>query len=304
MEMSNLLSIAVSKIIPPESGFYRKLQFVWYRISAAIRLKKLKLLRFTVPLTEHCNLNCSYCSVFSPLVKESFYSVEVFKKDCERLSQLTGGKIHEIRLAGGEPLLHPAITNFLIIARSNFIEYRGGGGKIYIITNGILLLRQPDSFWQCCNKNSIEIRVTKYPIKLDFDKITAKARGHGVKLTYMYDTNKLEKNMHHLPLDLDGRQDIRKSFKICFFANDCITLKGGRLSTCGLPSVIYNFNSYFDKNIEVSKKDLIDIYKVNTIDEIFDFLRKPIPFCRYCDWKNIQTRLPWRVSRREISEWT
>jgi MoaA/NifB/PqqE/SkfB family radical SAM enzyme len=304
MEMSNLLSTTVSKIISPESGFYRKLQFIWYRFSALKRLRKLNLLQVGVNLTEHCNLNCSYCGAFSPLAKESFYSIEIFKKDCERLSQLTSGRILEFKLAGGEPLLHPGITDFLDIARSNFAEFRGGGGRIYIITNGLLLLKQPDSFWQCCNKNSIEISLTRYPIKLDFDKIVDKAKSHGVKLTYMYDTDKLKKNMHHLPLDLNGAQNIKKSFGICFFANDCIVLKDGRLCTCGLPAMIHNFNSYFGKNIQVSENDFIDIYKAKNIDEILDFLCKPIPFCRYCDWKNIETRLDWRVSKKEISEWT
>jgi hypothetical protein len=112
----------------------------------------------------------------------------------------------------------------------------------------------------------------------------------------MYDTNLLEKSMHHLPLDLNGRQNIKKSFEVCFFANYCITLNDGKLCTCGLPRVIHNFNSFFGKDIQVSDKDFIDIYKVNSIDEIFDFLRKPIPFCRYCDWNKIETRLPWRHS--------
>jgi MoaA/NifB/PqqE/SkfB family radical SAM enzyme len=303
MELSNLLSITVSKIISPQSGLYRKLQFIWYRISAATRLRKLKLLQFGVKLTEHCNLNCAYCGVFSPLAKEGFYSVDVFKKDCERISRLTGGKIWEIQLAGGEPLLHPAVTDFLTIARSNFAEW-GGGGRIYIITNGLLLLKQPDSFWQCCNKNAIEISITRYPIKLDIDKITEKAKSYGVKLTSMYDTDKIGKNMHHLPFDLNGGQNIKKSFNVCFFANYCITLKNGKLCTCGLPLSIQHFNEYFGKNIQVSEKDFIDIYKANTIDEILDFLRKPIPFCRYCDWQNIETRLPWRISKKEISEWT
>jgi sulfatase maturation enzyme AslB (radical SAM superfamily) len=114
MELSNLLSTTVSKIIPPESGFYRKLQFMWYRISSAKRLKKLSLLQVGVTLTEHCNLNCAYCGVFSPVAKESFYPVEIFKKECEQLARLTGGKIAEFKLAGGEPLLHPDITDFFM----------------------------------------------------------------------------------------------------------------------------------------------------------------------------------------------
>jgi molybdenum cofactor biosynthesis enzyme MoaA len=129
MEMSNLLSTVVSKIIPRQSGFYRGLQFIWYRISAKVRLRKLKALRFSANLTTHCNLNCAYCGAFAPLAKESFYPVETFKKDCERLSLLTGGKIWEMQVAGGEPLLHPGITEFLTIARSNFREMGGGGDE-------------------------------------------------------------------------------------------------------------------------------------------------------------------------------
>jgi hypothetical protein len=164
-------------------------------------------------------------------------------------------------------------------------------------------LKQPDSFWRCCNKNNIEISVTKYPIKLDFDKIIEKANEHDVKLTFMYDTDLLEKNMHHLPFDLNGGQNIKKSFGVCFFANYCITLKDGKLCTCGIPTTVHIFNERFGKNLEVSENDFIDIYKANDIDEILGFLCKPIPFCRYCDWKNIETRLPWRVSKKEISEW-
>jgi MoaA/NifB/PqqE/SkfB family radical SAM enzyme len=304
MELSNLLSTTISKIIPTESGLYRKLQFIWYRISAMARLRKRKDLLFTINLTEHCNLNCVYCSAFSPLAKESFYPVDTFQKDCERLSVLTDGKVSEIRIAGGEPLLHPAITDFLSIARLNFAASGGGGGRIYIITNGILLLKQPEEFWKCCNANDIEIRITKYPIKLEHDKINSTAKTHGVKLTYMYDTDVLGKNMHHFPLDLDGKQDIKKSFGLCFFSNDCIFLRDGKLSTCGFPTTIHLFNNYFDKNLQVSDDDFIDIYKAENLNEILEFLNKPIPFCRYCNWQGIETRLPWRVSKKDISEWT
>jgi uncharacterized radical SAM superfamily Fe-S cluster-containing enzyme len=131
MEIANLLSIAVKKFISPQSGLYRKLQLVWYRIHAGIREQKLKMLRFGVGLTSHCNLNCAYCSAFSPLAKEDFYPVDVFKAECERLSLLTGGKVSEIQLAGGEPLLHPNVTDFFEIARSNFHKHMtmGGGGQ-------------------------------------------------------------------------------------------------------------------------------------------------------------------------------
>jgi MoaA/NifB/PqqE/SkfB family radical SAM enzyme len=128
MEIANLLSTAAKKIISPQSGLYRKLQLIWYRLYLEARKIKFKKLRFAVNLTDHCNLNCAYCDAFAPLAKENFYPLETFKRDCERLSQLTGGKISEIGFAGGEPLLHPDITGFFSIARSNFNKPGGGGG--------------------------------------------------------------------------------------------------------------------------------------------------------------------------------
>jgi hypothetical protein len=120
----------------------------------------------------------------------------------------------------------------------------------------------------------------------------------------MYDTDVLSKNMHHLPLDLDGKQDIKKSFGLCFFSNDCIFLRDGKLSTCGFPTTIHLFNNYFGKNLQVSDDDFIDIYKAENLNEILEFLNKPIPFCRYCNWQGIETRLPWHTSKKDISEWT
>jgi hypothetical protein len=120
----------------------------------------------------------------------------------------------------------------------------------------------------------------------------------------MYDTDKLEKTMYRLPYDLEGKQNVKKSFGLCFSAIECITLKDGKLSTCKEPAQIHLFNDYFGKDLKISEDDFIDIYKANNIDEIIDFLRKPIPFCRYCNWTDSQTRLEWHVSKREISEWT
>jgi len=40
------------------------------------------------------------------------------------------------------------------------------------------------------------------------------------------------------------------------------------------------------------------------MDEILDYLCKPIPFCRYCDWRRLKTGVKWSVSKKEISEWT
>jgi hypothetical protein len=172
-----------------------------------------------------------------------------------------------------------------------------------MVTNGILLTKQPDSFWESCKKNEAEIVITRYPIKLDFDKIERIAKEHGVNLSYYSGTDKITKHMYIKPLDITGSQDIKKTFRLCFDANECISLHEGKLYTCVRCYAAVHFNNYFKTNLEETDADSIDIYKAKTIDEILDFLRRPIPFCKYCNWKQAVFYAPWHTSKKEISEW-
>ncbi|MDR1148172.1 MAG: hypothetical protein LBK66_06020 [Spirochaetaceae bacterium] len=167
-----------------------------------------------------------------------------------------------------------------------------------------MLAKQPDSFWENCKKNDVEIEITKYPVNIDFGAIERAAKNHGVKFSYYQKTDKVTKWTNILTLDLSGKQNIKKSFRLCFEANECISLRNGRLYTCNRRSYISSFNDYFKAGMEESDADSIDIYKAKDIDEIFDFLRRPIPFCRYCDWQNIVLYTPWHTSKKDISEWT
>ena len=117
------------------------------------------MLFFDVNIVEHCNLNCAHCGSFAPLAQEEYLDVGQFKKDMERLSQLTGGEVHHIQILGGEPLLHPNINEFCQIARICFPI-----GIIRIVTNGILIRNMDDEFWDNCIKYNINIAPTEYKI--------------------------------------------------------------------------------------------------------------------------------------------
>jgi hypothetical protein len=166
------------------------------------------------------------------------------------------------------------------------------------------LNKQPESFWENCKKNDIEIKITKYPINLDFEAMEKTAKKYGVKYSYFQDTDKVVKWTNILPMDITGKQNIVDAFRLCFMSNRCMQLHNGKLYTCARPFSIKNFNNYFNTNLEESEADSIDIYKAKDMDEIFDFLRKPIPFCRYCNWRGLVAHTPWHTSKKEISEWT
>lgn len=71
---------------------------------------------------------------------------------------------------GGEPLLHPDLDRFIIAARR-----RLPNSRIALVTNGLRLASQPDSFWDLLAAQRVELQVTSYPIVLDRGLIKSRA---------------------------------------------------------------------------------------------------------------------------------
>lgn len=254
--------------------------------------------RFSVHLVEHCNLNCKGCNNFSPLAEKKFANLESYENDIKRIAELTNKKLKRINLIGGEPLLHPNLIEFLRVSREHLPNTR-----LIILTNGILLPTLGEDFWNACNKYNIAIEVTKYPIKVDFDKIEEIAKRYDVEYGYFCNTGTVTKTSNSYPIDVNGKQDMVSSFKSCECANNCIFLKDGRLYTCAIASNIEHFNKHFGYNVPLTEKDSIDIYKAKDEKQIMKFLAKPIPFCKYCNVKDRVYGIDWTVSKKEIKEW-
>lgn len=249
-------------------------------------------------VAEHCNLGCYSCNHFSQLAEPEFADLESVERDLKRLSELSGGSIPSISFSGGEPLLNPELPEFMRAARKYFPKSR-----VQIITNGLLLLAQKDIFWESLKKYDIAMTPTKYP-GIDWDKVEARAEQFGYKLTYFDLTGSSEKISRKFCLDLSGGQDAGKSFMRCSMAFCTAALKDGRLATCSIVFNIRHFNRYFQRNIPVTDMDSIDIYQAKDMREIIDFLRSPIPMCRFCKSMGEEIVGKWRRTEKSISEWT
>jgi molybdenum cofactor biosynthesis enzyme MoaA len=108
-------------------------------------------------LCDHCNLNCRSCTHLCPLVTEpTFNDLEEYVRDIRTLA----GKlnVHTVYLMGGEPLLHPQVIDFMRVTREVYPRWR-----IVIITNGLLLLKMPESFWRAMCMYRVCLRWSVYP---------------------------------------------------------------------------------------------------------------------------------------------
>lgn len=262
-------------------------------------IKVREKLKFEVHIAEHCNLNCKYCNHFSPLAKPQFLEIEEYVRDIKKLSELFHEEMQQIKIMGGEPLLHPQIVDFLKITRKYCPK-----GKIKILTNGILLPNISDGFWEACHDTQTIVYYTKYPIHINFNKISQQAEKFGVPLEIFNMEDDIKKLIYE-PLDLEGKQNAKKNFYDCYRPNYCITLKHGKIYTCHRAAHMHLLNEYFFPNgggISLDERNGIDIYKVKTGQEILEYLVKPIPMCAYCDRENITKNHEWEISKREKSE--
>jgi MoaA/NifB/PqqE/SkfB family radical SAM enzyme len=264
---------------------------MWLKIN-----KSRYLVDFSVDIVGHCNLNCRSCSHFSPLVKEEYLDIGEYERSCKKLSELTK-RLKQVAFLGGEPLLHPNLLDFVIVAR----KYFDTSSPIKIFTNGTLLFKQKEIFWQTLRKYDVQLNITKYPIALDYSELEKCAKSNKIKVEYDTVGDRVFK---HWVFDLEGKQDIEKTFKQCSLSSSCPIFRDGKVFPCFYCAFAYRFNNYFGDKLIITDKDYLELDKVKNIREIVDFLYKPVPFCKYCDISHIVYGQKWAPSKREISEWT
>jgi MoaA/NifB/PqqE/SkfB family radical SAM enzyme len=250
------------------------------------------LYHFDVHLTDHCNLNCKGCVHFSNICKQWFVDPEKFADDMRVMSQRVN--VAQIFLLGGEPLLHPQIDALVRTARRFFPKTR-----ICVVTNGLLLMKMKDSFWRTLAEENIVLICEAYPIELPMDEIREAAASFGVTLEWTSQGGRFYK----LPIDLEGTQSAEDSFRRCSGITNCPLYRDGRLYPCAYPPYVDAFTERFGLDGPcASDADSISV-RDNDGAAIVEFMKRPIPFCRHCDFNHF-VEYEWDRSKREIDEWT
>lgn len=259
--------------------------------------KKHTMLGFRFHVAEHCNLNCYGCNNFSPIAEPEFADVNELRQDFARLAEIFGKRCSYVWLSGGEPLLHPEIKTIMKVARENFPYC-----EISIFSNGLLLSQQSDDFWKACHDNRVNIISSAYPLNINVDVVRARAKEHGVNFNWAWNEEDGKHDTFIIePINLAGNSNIKLNFARCGRANNCITLRKGRLFTCTFAPHARHFNKYFNQNVVITEADSVNIYDDFTADEILKRLAEPIPACRYCNLNGRAAK--WGISQKNLNEW-
>jgi hypothetical protein len=137
-------------------------------------MNRLRRPAIEVNLTEHCNLACVACDHASPLLPKKLADPDVIAADLGALAPVL--HVDEVRLVGGEPLLHPELERIVALVRAS-----GVSQQICLVSNGVLLDRGSKALWSAIDR----LWVSRYPgvkVGLERPELEALARRHGFEL--------------------------------------------------------------------------------------------------------------------------
>ncbi len=253
------------------------------------RLRKPILPYIELHLTDHCNLNCRGCVHFAPIANRWFADPEEHARDLSGLQRLFS-TIEVIRLMGGEPLLHPQVDSFVLATRSYFPK-----ADIRLVTNGLLLDRMPEGFWDACKCCSVVLDITVYPpFAANSSSVLKLADSKGVRHYAR------EVTTFHAQMNLKGDSDAEDAFLHCRSRGYYPHLRGGKLHICWTTALVHHFNQRFQTHIPSG--GYVDIRASGITGwDVIELLERPALTCRYCCCDSAQ--FPWSASTNLISEW-
>ena len=225
----------------------------------------------------HCNLTCAACSHMSPHQPKHLSSLESFAADVKRLSEALHAK--DIRLLGGEPLLHPEIVGFLKAARRS-----GIADTVMVTTNGLLLSSMKDEFWENVDFIWVSLYEGASPPPKALEKIKAKAKESHTRLDLDYTTH-FRTTLVTEPHPDGWMTDM--IFKTCRSAHlfHCHMIHEGRIYKCSCPAFLPEFLARMGKPGHSFLGDGFDIHHcANLFEELKEFLFTPktLKACNHC----------------------
>lgn len=261
---------------------------VW---SNAPYLNKPILRSLETNIVDDCNLNCRGCSHFSNLFEHgSGVPFEIFCKDLAKVSEHV--YIHQFNMLGGEAILNDRIIEYIEFTREILPH-----SEIELISNGLLIPKQSEAFFECCRKNDITISISGYkPTLLIQDEICKVLERHNITYILREDVTEFGKN-----IDLSGSADIYEAVKRCR-ENKCHFLRYGKIYKCPFEALGNKFFSHYGLDIRFDGgTDIYDL-DINWEKLISKLYSDPIDACKYC---GKEEKIAWGVSNHpSIDDWT
>lgn len=244
-----------------------------------------------------CTLNCRLCADYAPLYREKgeryFVTLENFAKEIKEVFRIYDF-IEDITITGGEPLMHPQLTEILKLTLENF---KAQFHKCRIFTNGTIVPKASlvDQVIVSAN-NNFEFVIDDYgTLSSNSARIEALLEQYEIPCR----VNRYYGGEQHCggwidygPLDYfhnESREALQTKIQNCHNANwkNLLVFKG-KLYLCTQAAFGHDLN-YFS----LQKNEYIDLFDetVSTAEKkavAFQLGKEPISSCQYCNGFDVE----------------
>lgn len=234
---------------------------------------------FEIHVAEHCNLKCRDCCNLSPFNPKKFMSLEEVKDVCDFVKMHFRPDVFKV--LGGEPTLHPQLDDLLKIVKQSKVS-----DVIRVITNGLLLHKMSDTFWE----NIDQLTISNYesaPVRTKIiDSVREKAKYYEVVLNI-----KSIDQFHEIFVDeaIEDRTRVQNIYDDCWMRHRCLIIRNGRFHKCTRASYMDSFLklkgiSPLIENSSYTLEDGIALIDPDFKAKALRYLNSTTPLrsCEYC----------------------
>jgi organic radical activating enzyme len=241
---------------------------------------RVRIEAFELHVTEHCNLRCAHCCNTSPYLSEKTLSPSFIATTLQTMATAVHADVFKIM--GGEPLLHPEITEVLKVVRSS-----GIGDVVRLFTNGLLLHKMDDAFWRALDHLTVS-SYSSAPVRPEhLAIIEEKARAFDVVLN-VKPVEAFSQVMHH-----ERRTDDAAVFQTwdnCWLRHRCLVARDGRFFSCTRAAYLPELHARvqltdpFDDPVARRDADSVPLDHPDLVDAVLSLLNRsqPVNACRFC----------------------
>lgn len=223
-------------------------------------------------ITENCSLRCKECSnLMQYYAKPKNFPVDKLKTELDSICDVLD-EIHEIRLIGGEPFIHPNWNEFL-----QYVSTKKNVRRICFYTNGTILpidsqldtLKETGAWLSISNYHELSRKLENLKVKLDAHAVPYEVK----EIPYWTKCSTFKKH-NRTP------QELLTVFERCC-ARNLATLLNGRLYACPFISNAMNLCA-----IPQDENDFVDLNANVDVEILRQRVRKLFnrPFFNSCAW--------------------
>ncbi|HEY1100751.1 MAG TPA: radical SAM protein [Myxococcota bacterium] len=235
---------------------------------------------FELHVTEHCNLRCAHCCNTSPYLSKKTLEPAAIAATLSTMSNVLHADVFKIM--GGEPLLHPEITEVLRVVKKS-----GVGDVVRLFTNGLLLSRMDDAFWRELDHLTVS-SYTSAPVKPEHVAlIEEKARAFDVVLN-IKPVEAFSQVMHNVQRHDDV--GIQQTWEQCWLRHRCLVARDGRFFICTRSAYLTDMHERvaltepFADPERRRDEDSVAVDDPDLADKVLALLNRKVPLhaCRFC----------------------